>query len=163
VAGNRQISLRWAPVAGATSYNLYRSADGISYVLVTNLTATGVMDTSATSGQTNYYTVAGVDGCGAGATSAAVAVFLPLPQLGISPGAGLLTLSWPDWASDWILYSTTNLAAPAVWTQVTNAATDSGGQFNVAVPVGSGNQFFRLSSPGEGEWADPGRGSMCCL
>jgi autotransporter-associated beta strand protein len=145
-AGNRQISLAWVPTAGATSYNLYRSGDGINYLLLTNLVASSVVDILAVSGQTNYYTVAAMDGCGSSATSAAVGVFLALPQLKMSLDAGLLTISWPDWASDWVLYGTTNLVPPVVWTGVTNAVTDSNGQFNVAVPIAPGNQFFRLSS-----------------
>jgi autotransporter-associated beta strand protein len=147
VSGNRQVSLTWAPTAGAISYNLYRSVDGVSYALLTNLVASSMTDVSAVSGQTNYYQVAAVDGCGASASSPAVGVFLPLPALGLAANGDPVAISWPAWASDWVLWSTTSLAPPVAWTEVTNAVTDSNGQFNVTVPFGPGSQFFRLTSP----------------
>lgn len=70
----------------------------------------------------------------------------PGPLLGVSVGGNSLAISWPGWASGWALYATTNLTPPAVWSPVTNMIV-SNGQFNVTVPIGSGAQFFRLSSP----------------
>jgi autotransporter-associated beta strand protein len=145
--GNRQVSLTWTPTAGATSYNLYRSADRISYLLLSNAAVSSVVDFSAVSGQTNYYKVAAVDGCGASANSPAVGVLLPLPALGLAANGDSLAISWPAWANDWVLWSTTNLAPPVVWSPVTNAASTANGQFTVSVPFGSGIQFFRLASP----------------
>ena len=62
-AGNRQISLTWAVVPGAASYDLWRSTDeGASYQLVaTNVPTSSYVDTNAANGQVNYYQVAAND------------------------------------------------------------------------------------------------------
>jgi predicted alpha-1,6-mannanase (GH76 family) len=148
-AGNREISLNWALTPGATGYNLLRSTDdGATYQSLANgLTDGSYVDTNAVNGQTNSYEVAASDSCGAGATSAAVGVFLPLPALGVSVSANAMSISWPVWANDWSLYAATNLTPPVVWAPVTNLANSNSGVFNVTLPVGSGNQFFRLASP----------------
>ncbi len=146
-AGNRQIALSWPPVAGADSYDLYRSTDGVDFGLLTNLVATSLTDLSAVSGVTNYYEVAAVDGCGASATSAVASVLLPLPALGANLSANSLNLNWPGWASDWELCSTTNLTPPVAWLPVTNFAASNSGQFTVTLPVNGGIQFFRLLAP----------------
>jgi len=148
-AGNRQISLNWVLTPGAISYNLLRSTDnGATYQpVVTGLTTSSYVDTNAANGQMNYYEVAAADSCGAGATSTAVGVLLPLPALGVSLSANAMSLSWPVWASDWSLYAATNLTPPVLWIPVTNAVGTNSGQFNVSLPMASAAQFFRLSSP----------------
>ena len=149
LAGDRQISVSWAPTAGAMSYNLWWSTNssGPYTLTATGLTTNSYADRSAVSGLTNSYKIAAVDSCGASANSAAVSVLLPLPALGINVSAGSLTISWPGWAGGWTLYSTTNLAPPAVWLPVTNTVGSSNGTFNVTAPIGSNVQFFRLSGP----------------
>jgi hypothetical protein len=148
-AGNRQIQLSWMPTAGADSYNLFRSTNGVNYTLLTNTVASSVTDGSAVGGTTNYYAVAAVDGCGASANSAAVAVFLPASELvlNITTGGGVLTISWPGWAAGWSLYSATNLTPPTVWSSVTNAVDSTANGFSVNLQIGSGEEFFRLSAP----------------
>jgi len=148
-AGGRQVLVNWVPTAGATSYNLWWSTNngGTYQLTATGLATNSYVDTNAASGLTNFYAVAAVDGCGASANSAAVSVLLPLPALGINVSAGSLTISWPGWAGGWTLYSTTNLAPPAVWLPVTNTVGSSNGTFNVTAPIGSNVQFFRLSGP----------------
>ncbi len=149
IASNRVINLNWTLSSGASGYNLWRSTDGgASYQLAAGgLALSSLVDTNAANGQTNYYQVAATDGCGASANSAAVGVFLPLPALGITANFGSLTISWPGWANDWGLYAATNLTPPVVWSGVTNAVVSDNGQFNVTLPIGSGNKFFRLVSP----------------
>ena len=152
-AGNREISLNWVLTPGATGYNLLRSTDnGATYQSVaTGLTASSYVDDYAVNGQTNYYEVAASDSCGAGVPSSPVGVFLPLPALGVAVNfnatTNTMSISWPGWANDWILYSTTNLTPPVLWSTVTNLANSNNGLFNVTLPIGSGNQFFRLTSP----------------
>jgi hypothetical protein len=148
-AGNREISLNWGLTPGATSCNLLRSTDdGATYQpMATGLTTSSYVDTNAVNGQMNYYEVAASDSCGAGATSAAVGVFLPLPALGMSVSANAMVISWPGWANDWSLYATTNLTPPVIWTVVTNMTNGSNGVFNVTLPIGLGIQFYRLGSP----------------
>ena len=149
VAANRRISLNWLLSAGASSYNLWRSIDaGVTYVLAaSNLTASSFVDTNAVSGQINYYKVAAVDGCGAGASSTVVGILLPQPVLGLNVGSQALTLSWPGWANDWALFTTTDLTPPVFWTPVTNAIGSNADAFSVTLPIGPGMKFFRLMSP----------------
>ena len=148
-AGNRWISLTWGTVSGATGYNLWRSTNysGTYQTIATGLSTVSYVDTNAVNGQTNYYEVAAVNSNGASTNSVAVGVFLPLPALGMSANSGSLTISWPGWANDWGLYASTNLTPPVGWTMVTNAVGSNNGQFNVTLPIGSGNKFFRLVSP----------------
>jgi hypothetical protein len=150
-AGNRQIALNWMPTIGATGYNLWRSTNnGVTYQpTATGLATASFVDTNAVSGRTNYYAVAAMDGCGTSANSTAVNVFLPLslPDLGLNVNGNTLTINWPDWAADWGLYFATNLNPPAIWFPVTNAVGSNNGMFNVTLPIGSGEQFFRLSRP----------------
>jgi predicted alpha-1,6-mannanase (GH76 family) len=148
-AGNRQISLNWTLIPGATSYDLWRSTDGgATYQSVaTGLTTSSYVDTNAVNGQVNTYEISAADACGAGADSAAVSVLLPLPALGMTTGTNALAISWPGWANDWSLCTTTNLTPPVVWTPVTNATSSNAGVFNVTLPVGAGCQYFRLISP----------------
>jgi predicted alpha-1,6-mannanase (GH76 family) len=147
-AGNRVIALNWLLSPGATGYNLWRSTNaGATYQLAaTNLVSSSFVDTNATSGVTNLYKVATNDACGAGVNSAALAVNLPLPALGLSASANALTLSWPTWASDWSLYAATNLTPPVIWLPVTNAVS-SNSQFQVSLPFNAPLRFFRLVAP----------------
>ncbi len=146
-AGNRKITCNWMPVAGAASYNFWSAtnASGTFNLIATGLTASSFVDTNAISGITNYYAVSAVSACGYSVNSAAVGVFLPKPVIGFSLSAGLLTLSWPGWANDWVLYATTNLTSPIFWVPITNVVGSNNAQFNVTLPVGSGSQFFRLT------------------
>jgi len=148
-AGNRQVSLSWWPVVGASSYNLLWSSNsaGSFIPLVSGVTTTNFVSTNAVSGRTNYYKIASVSPCGVGTNSAAVAVFLPLPGLGFTASADSMTLSWPDWANDWVLSYATNLTPPVIWSPITNGVISTGGVFAVNVPLSAEAGFFRLASP----------------
>jgi hypothetical protein len=146
--GNRQIRLSWSPVVGSAGYQVSwsSSSSGPFTELISDLTATVFVDGHAGSGQTNYYKVA-AHACGLTTESPPIAVFLPLPPLGISAGTSGLTFTWPDWADDWILSSTTNLSPPALWSPITNPVSNCTGYFEMTLPIGPGNRFFRLASP----------------
>jgi hypothetical protein len=128
---------------------LWRSTNnGTSYALLSvGVANASFVDTNAVSGLTNSYKVAAQSACGMSATSAAVSVWLPLPALGFSIGGGALVVSWPSWASDWQLRSATNLAAPVLWSPVTNTVSSANGQYVATLPMGTGTCFFRLASP----------------
>jgi hypothetical protein len=128
---------------------LWRSTDnGTTYgLLASGLATSGFVDTNAVSGQANYYEIAAVSACGASANSAPVGVWLPLPGLGFSAAGGWLAVSWPAGASDWQLWSATNLTLPVAWSLVTNTVSSSNGQFIVSLPIGPEACFFRLASP----------------
>ena len=77
-----QITLSWTAGSGATSYNLYRSAESgyqSDTPVITGITGTNYTDTGLNSGTTYYYRVAGVNASGvsgysseAGATTSGV-------------------------------------------------------------------------------------------
>lgn len=150
-AGNRQIALNWQASPGAEGCNLWRSTDyGASYQLIAaGLTTSSYVDHEAAGGQMNYYRLTASNDCGTGVNSAPLGVFLPLPSLSLTASAGALNLTWPDWASDWELYSTTNLTPPVQWNPVTSTVTSNNGRFSVSLPVDSQTRFFRLAAPQE--------------
>jgi galactan endo-1,6-beta-galactosidase len=62
-------------------------------------------------------------------------------------GNGQILLSWPDWATTYQLYSTTNPAVPLSWSRVLQPPAVSGGNFNLFLsPTNNQPQFFRLSN-----------------
>lgn len=68
-----------------------------------------------------------------------------LPQLSVSVSGNQLTLSWPTSAgSGYTLKSTTTLGTGAIWSPAGGAPTVVGENYQVTVPVASGNGFFRL-------------------
>jgi hypothetical protein len=60
-------------------------------------------------------------------------------------GSGF-ALSWPQWAAEMKLYTTTNLAA-SVWTLVTNATISTNNVITITLPTNNFMQFYRLQSP----------------
>lgn len=148
LAGNRRVLLNWNPVVGADSYILFwnTNGNGTYTPCASGLATNSFTDLNAANGRTNFYQVIAVSSCGTSTNSTTASVFLPLPLLGVNFGGGLLNLGWPGWASDWILYSATDLIPPIVWSPVTNTVTNTNGQFIVQMPNNSGTKFYRLSS-----------------
>ena len=69
----------------------------------------------------------------------------PMPILALAGGpAGNLALGWPANATNYRLYTTTNLAAPLVWLPVTNGISSSGDSNSVTIPMSAENRFFQL-------------------
>ena len=72
-AGNAQVSLSWTASAGATSYNVKRSAtSGGPYTTVASPTTTSYTDTGLTNGTAYYYVVSAVNSAGESANSTQV-------------------------------------------------------------------------------------------
>src|SRR5437667_10106496 len=85
VPGNAQVSLSWAAVSGATSYNVKRSTTGgTGYLTIANATGTSYTNSGLTNGTTYYYVVSGVCSCGEGANSSQVTA---KPQAPVAPAA----------------------------------------------------------------------------
>lgn len=59
--GNGQAFISWDIVAGATSYNVQRSTDGVNYSNLAAPTTNNYLDTAVTIGQIYYYQVASVN------------------------------------------------------------------------------------------------------
>jgi hypothetical protein len=71
-----------------------------------------------------------------------------LPDLFIVTAGNQLSLTWGvSNAAGFLLFSTTNLAPPSIWSQVTNLPTLGSNQIQVMLPYSPPNQFFRLSQP----------------
>lgn len=83
--GNGQILTQWSIVAGATSYNVQRSIDGVTYASVATPAVATFLDTTVLLGVTYYYKVASVNGSGtSGYTS---------PQSIVAATSGEMSLS----------------------------------------------------------------------
>jgi len=102
VVGNRQLSLTWTAVEGATSYAIYRWTEGAAWPSLPVGTATGTLfnDTELVNGTRYYYAVAAVNESGSGAWSSETygtpnAISVPAPvNVGVIPGNTQATVTW---------------------------------------------------------------------
>ena len=97
--GNGQIVVGWVAAAGATSYNVKRSATSGAETTVTNLASTGYTDLGLTNGTTYYYVVSAVGATGESTNSTEVSTSptgLPPAPTGLTAnaGTGYVTLVW---------------------------------------------------------------------
>jgi hypothetical protein len=58
-----------------------------------------------------------------------------------------LALSWSTTPIGYVVESTTNLADPASWTQISQAPTVSGGLEQLIIVPGTTNTYYRLRLP----------------
>lgn len=72
--GNGQVWLSWNIVAGATSYTIQRSTDGVSFSTLATVAVNNYLDTSVTVGINYYYQVASVNGSGTSSYTSAQSV-----------------------------------------------------------------------------------------
>jgi fibronectin type 3 domain-containing protein len=97
--GNTRVSLRWSAVAGAASYNIYRSTKSGGEIKITTtpatITTTSYTDTGLTNGTTYYYEVTAVNGAGDSGKSAEVSAkpsaFVLDAAYGFGEGSGTTT------------------------------------------------------------------------
>jgi hypothetical protein len=68
-----------------------------------------------------------------------------VPTLKSTAVGNQIILSWPSWAPNFILQSTTNLVSSAVWNTVSPWPVVTGGQNNVTNPICGAQMFYRLS------------------
>jgi hypothetical protein len=68
------------------------------------------------------------------------------PTISLGTGAGSLAISWPGWATGWVMRFATNLAPATAWFPLSNSVVSNNGRFSVTVPLESGSRFFRLSA-----------------
>src|ERR1035437_909406 len=74
-----EVFLQWNLVAGATSYTIQRSTDGVNYTNYATPAPAKYLDTSVTEGTTYYYQVASTNGSG---TSGYTAPQMVIPTMG---------------------------------------------------------------------------------
>jgi len=67
-----------------------------------------------------------------------------VPSLSITTVGNQAVLSWPTWAPNFVLQTTTNLASPA-WTGVSPAPVVFNGQNVVTNSISGAQQFYQLS------------------
>jgi hypothetical protein len=72
--GNGQVLLSWDLVAGATTYNVQRSTDGVTYASVSTPATNKYLDTSVTIGTQYWYKVASTNSSGTSAYTTAQSV-----------------------------------------------------------------------------------------
>lgn len=83
--GNRQNYLSWDIAAGATSYTIQRSLDGVTYATYATVIANNYLDTVVTTGVVYYYQVASVSASGTSPYTASQSV-VPTPAAEMSLG-----------------------------------------------------------------------------
>lgn len=66
VQGDAKVALNWDTSAGATSYDIERSADNVTYASIGTAVLNSYLDTTASIGTNYYYKVAGINGSGTG-------------------------------------------------------------------------------------------------
>src|SRR5207245_2447607 len=71
----------------------------------------------------------------------------PVPSLNISRPGQSVSLSWPGWASNYVLQVSGSVGASAVWSNAPAAVTVTNGVGVVTVPVSGQAQFYRLFHP----------------
>ncbi len=81
--GNLQVALQWDILAGATSYDIQRSIDGVTYASVGTPTINNYVDTTVSTGVMYWYQVAGVNSSGTGLYTEAQQV-VPAPNAELS-------------------------------------------------------------------------------
>ena len=147
-AGNAEVTLNWAAVSGANSYNLKSATNnGGPYSLLANVATTNYINTSLINGTTYFYVVTATNIAGESAASV-VASATPQapPNLIISQNGADFIFSWPVASAGFTLQSSTNLA-PGGWMTVTSPAPQIvGGQWQLALPpaTNTGSVYYRL-------------------
>jgi fibronectin type 3 domain-containing protein len=88
-----KVSLLWNASSGATSWNVYRSTDGVTYTLYASVSGTSFIDSGLSDGVSYSYEVSAVNAAGESALSAAVSATPQAPPAAptlisaTSPGA----------------------------------------------------------------------------
>jgi len=153
--GNGQIVVSWAAAAGATSYNVKRSATSGAETTVTNLASTSYTDLGLTNGTTYYYVVSAVGATGESTNSIEVSAAptgLPPAPTGLTAnaGAGYVTLGWQPAPGTTPTYNVKRSASTGTETTITNVPSTGYTDSNV---VNGTTYYYKVSavtSYGEG-------------
>jgi glycosidase/fibronectin type 3 domain-containing protein len=148
--GNQQISLAWNSVAGAASYNIYRSpVSGGGWVKLnaSPLTGTSYTDTGLQNARTYYYIVRAMDN--AGNESAASNEVAALPHLII----GWANLQWPPTMNHTIsVINRTDTAYGQVW--IDGATNQPGPTNSLRAQLGFGPAGSNPANNATWMWVD---------
>lgn len=84
-------------------------------------------------------------GTGVWSTQITQIIVKPPPQLALDVPSGTnVVVSWPLYASDYQLFSTTNLAPPVAWSSAAGTAVTNGLVISATLPHTNGSMFFQL-------------------
>jgi hypothetical protein len=149
---NGLVSLSWTALLGATNYNVKRASNaGGPYTGIASRTTPNYADTAVTNGWTYYYVVsAGIGGGESDDSAEANATPREPLQMAASMNAiaGMFTLSWPAWASNYTICAATNLTPPIQWHAMTNQTQNADGTLFLTLPAADGKeQYFWLKAP----------------
>ena len=96
---------------------------------------------------TTIYTVTVADGtttCVVGGIGIVTVQDLIQPTLTITHVGADVIVSWPQTCTTYVLEETLEFGAPTMWTPVTASITAVGADYQISVPAGAGNKFYRL-------------------
>jgi fibronectin type 3 domain-containing protein len=156
-ASGTQITLTWAPSAGAMAYNVYRSrspgGEG-STPYKTGLTGTTFTDLGLPSGATFYYQVTAVDlGGESGKSNEASATLIPAAPIAVTAqgGFGQVVLSWApsSGATSYNVYRATSSGAEGSTPVMTGLTSTSFADTGLASGVTYFYQVTALDAGGE--------------
>lgn len=102
---------------------------------------------TVSSASTTIYSVTVTDGtttCTAGGSGTVTVQESIQRALAITHVGADVILSWPQTCTTYVLEETLELGAPATWTPVTASITAVGADYQITVPGGAGNKFYRL-------------------
>jgi hypothetical protein len=148
--GEGRAFLAWTPTPTASSYNLRRALtnSGPYLLIASNVTAAVFTNTGLANGTTYYFAVSSLNSFGESDNTAPVAV---TPQIPVSLSAsitagGQIAISWPtNGSAGRTLFYTPSLAAPVMWTLVTNTPAAFNDLWVVVLPLGTNQTgFYRL-------------------
>lgn len=133
VGGANQATISWAAVAGATSYNVYRSLTAAGATTLFSNATSPFVQTGLTAATTYYYVVTAVNAAGESAQSTQVSASTSSPAVLPAPtgtaavaGDGQVSISWNavTGATSYNLYwSTTTGVTPLTGTLISNATS----------------------------------------
>ncbi|WP_060861571.1 cadherin-like beta sandwich domain-containing protein [Paenibacillus riograndensis] len=160
-AGDGQVHLVWAPVSGATGYNVYTSTTSGEYGAAAGTVAAAVYSYDAvglTNGTTYYFVVKAVNGGGDSAASAEVSATPQVPAPGAPvlqtavPGNGTVSLNWEPaaGASGYTVYQST---VPGTYDQPAGTVAGSVYSYTAAGLINGTTYYFTVKA------ANPGGGS----
>ena len=102
---------------------------------------------TVSSASTTIYSVTVTDGtttCAVGGSDTVTVQESIQPALAITHVGADVILSWSQTCTTYVLEETLELGAPATWTPVTASITAVGADYQITVPGGAGNKFYRL-------------------
>jgi len=145
-ADDALVTLNWAGLEGATSYNVKRTTtSGGPYTNVINVVSTKYIDLNVTNGTKYFYVISGLNSSIESPDSvpaSAQPVSLQPLTLTMNLTSGQLQFSWPADHLGWRLQMNTNLAG-SNWIDIAATATST----SFSVPATNDNLFFRLTYP----------------